>query len=122
MGKRLVTLVTAAALILGAGVAGAGAASAAPNYLYCGRQYSSAEPELDYGDTGASVKALQCQLNENMSGPDLAIDGVFGGLTYNAVLKFQGCFNLAQDGIVGPNTWAALDAFSNIPVEAERIC
>ncbi|MET9149483.1 MULTISPECIES: peptidoglycan-binding domain-containing protein [unclassified Streptomyces] len=122
MPRRLVTLAATAALVLGATVAGAGTASAAHSYEYCGRTYTSAEPELSYGASGSAVKALQCELNLTLSGPGLAVDGVFGGLTRNAVVRFQGCFNLAQDGIVGPNTWSSLDALSTYSPEATRIC
>ncbi|MEU6282271.1 peptidoglycan-binding domain-containing protein [Streptomyces sp. NPDC047028] len=120
--RRLLTLATTTALLLGAGVAGAGTADAAFSYQYCGKQYTTAEPELSYGDTGAAVKELQCELNQNVTGANLTEDGVFGGLTYNAVVKFQGCFKLDQDGIVGPKTWHELDVVSDFPVQAEHLC
>jgi murein L,D-transpeptidase YcbB/YkuD len=39
-----------------------------------------------------------------------AQDGVFGRRTESAVKQFQGDKGLAADGIVGPQTWAALEA------------
>ena len=49
--------------------------------------------------------------------PQLAVNGVFGDKTHEAILKFQARNNLTTDGICGPNTWSAihrergLDAF-----------
>ena len=39
---------------------------------------------------------------------DNQIDGIFGPVTKAAVEVFQGYSHLAVDGIVGPDTWAAL--------------
>lgn len=56
---------------------------------------------LKRGSRGNDVKTLQTKLN-------LAVDGIFGVLTEEAVKEFQQVHNLAVDGIVGPRTWAAV--------------
>jgi peptidoglycan hydrolase-like protein with peptidoglycan-binding domain len=37
------------------------------------------------------------------------IDGIYGPMTMQAVIQFQMDNNLVPDGIVGPQTWAAID-------------
>jgi hypothetical protein len=54
------------------------------------------------------VKELQTDLNR--FGFDVQVDGLFGSETEAAVHQFQLDHNLASDGIVGPQTWAALTA------------
>lgn len=57
-----------------------------------------------------------CQGLMNCNGAALAVDGIFGPNTYNAVLRFQRAnSNLANDGIAGPKTFAlaVLFAFSH---------
>lgn len=61
---------------------------------------------IRYGNRGNMVKFLQSYLN--LYGNALAVDGIFGSGTQNAVMKFQKDNSLAVDGIVGKNTWRTL--------------
>ena len=63
-------------------------------------------PQLVQGATGAAVKLLQQRLN--VHGYRVAVDGVFGPVTEQAVRAFQRSHGLVTDGVVGPRTWAAL--------------
>lgn len=58
------------------------------------------------GDRGAEVKWVQTRLN--VHGYKLDVDADFGPLTESAVRAFQKAQRLEVDGIVGPQTWAAL--------------
>lgn len=64
-------------------------------------------PILRQGSRGVYVTFLQQLLESNLI-PVGGIDGIFGTRTTNAVRQFQQNNNLAVDGIVGQNTWAAL--------------
>lgn len=55
---------------------------------------------------GDGVREIQNGLN--LCGYDVDIDGEFGPLTEEAVIDFQRDHDLKADGIVGPDTWAAL--------------
>jgi len=85
---------------------------------------ASCPPTIQEGSTGSVVVTLQRALNELyrdfddpswfLNSPDnfqppLAVDGIFGPLTRNAVIGFQ-FWNppLQVDGIVGPQTWHVL--------------
>lgn len=65
---------------------------------------------LSYGMRGPAVTKLQGWLNRAM--PDLipgpAVDGIFGPSTQTYVKEFQSRAGLSPDGIVGPQTLAAL--------------
>ncbi|MFC4638219.1 N-acetylmuramoyl-L-alanine amidase [Deinococcus hohokamensis] len=60
------------------------------------------------GDSGAAVQAAQGQLAAR--GYSVAVDGVFGPGTDSAVRSFQSSKGLTTDGVVGPNTWHALES------------
>jgi peptidoglycan hydrolase-like protein with peptidoglycan-binding domain len=61
------------------------------------------------GSTGHAVSAVQWQLRHEYGFTMLAVDGIFGPKTKAAVKSFQKKYKLAQDGIVGPHTWMALE-------------
>ncbi len=64
---------------------------------------------LHLGSVGAGVQQLQAQLNARFAPLScLAVDGVFGPETYQAVMRFQSGNWLVADGEVGPCTWNAL--------------
>lgn len=72
---------------------------------------------LQQGDRGADVKRLQILLNDKLTPrPRLRVDGDFGARTQAAVLAFQQQKGLVIDGIVGPQTWAALGQRATPPV------
>lgn len=66
-----------------------------------------AASNLSWGSRGVEVVTLQQTLNNQNYWCGNA-DGIFGPKTYAAVIKFQKDKNLQVDGIVGPQTRAAL--------------
>lgn len=83
------------------------------------RSYALRLPYLSRGSFGELVAAVQTLLilEGYPCGPDGA-DGDFGQNTENAVRKFQEQLGLTADGIVGPETGAALfDTEAYIPEE-----
>ncbi|MDP2350494.1 MAG: peptidoglycan-binding domain-containing protein, partial [Chloroflexota bacterium] len=82
-----------------------------------GGAVASERRTLRFGFTGEDVKQLQMKLrNVRERRHDLdaqryaRIDGIFGPLTRQDVIDFQGDTGLGADGIVGPKTWDALDS------------
>lgn len=63
---------------------------------------------IRYGSRGDDVKALQNALNA--AGYSLDEDGIFGSKTQAAVKQYQKSQGLTVDGIVGKNTWGALNS------------
>jgi peptidoglycan hydrolase-like protein with peptidoglycan-binding domain len=66
-------------------------------------------PTLQRGSSGPDVRDLQQKLQDLGFDPN-GVDGTFGPGTKAAVIAFQNSRGLTADGIVGPNTLAALQA------------
>ncbi len=80
-------------------------------YVAFGGSGEIAEPDeliLRTGSQGEAVRELQLLLRR--AGHSILIDGDFGPATKRAVLNFQRDSGLIADGVVGPATWAALEA------------
>ncbi|MDR6573129.1 murein L,D-transpeptidase YcbB/YkuD [Curtobacterium sp. 320] len=58
---------------------------------------------LETGNKNTGVSKLQTNLNA-CYGKGLAVDGVFGSGTYNALLQVQRSVGATVDGVYGPNT------------------
>ena len=65
--------------------------------------------DLDIGATGQKVEQMQEQLNAISNNypliPRIAVDGIYGEETQNAVKVFQKIFGLPVTGIVDYRTW-----------------
>jgi peptidoglycan hydrolase-like protein with peptidoglycan-binding domain len=69
----------------------------------------SSNPTLKIGAQGSKVKELQKLLNGELGHrQQISEDGVFGTETEKVVKVIQYRFFLAQNGIVGSNTWQVL--------------
>lgn len=69
------------------------------------------QPKLLYwGSTGQDVKNVQWKLLQ-WGYYNSAVDGIYGTRTFNAVKRFQRQNGLLVDGVVGPQTAAALGLF-----------
>ena len=77
---------------------------------YCYKDYVGASAPVrawvEYGDRGQDVRDLQTMLNQ--IGYNLAVDGIFGVATDEAVRQFQISVGIAVDGQAGKNTIAKL--------------
>lgn len=71
-------------------------------------------PTIKDGSHGDLVKVWQTLLNDN-TGAMLLVDGDFGILTHTKTVNFQAVMRLTRDGIVGPQTWAAMLLLASKP-------
>jgi peptidoglycan hydrolase-like protein with peptidoglycan-binding domain len=83
------------------------------NSSWLDTQSGVAGSTISLGASGPAVEAAQTDLNKN--GAKLTVDGAFGNETLDAVEAFQTAKKLEKDGIVGPATWAALEATTPPP-------
>lgn len=90
--------------------------------IVSGVPYSWPGYTLVTGSSGAPVRTIQEQLNSVSNAypliPKLAVDGVFGPLTSEAVRTFQSIFDLPESGTVDFATWYKI---SQIYVAVTRI-
>lgn len=87
-------------------------------YDLAGQEESTEENRktIRFGDSGSDVVYLQQRLTSKGYGVG-AIDGKFGNKTLEAVKAFQAENNLTVDGIVGINTWNALENKEGVMVK-----
>lgn len=71
---------------------------------------SKERPTVRRGERGDDVEDLQVALTK--AGHPVDDDGIFGPKTEAAVKLFQKDRKLTADGIVGKNTWAAIDSLA----------
>ncbi|MFH8385497.1 peptidoglycan-binding protein [Kitasatospora sp. NPDC018058] len=106
--RRLSLGLALAAVLTGVGAyaAAAAPATAAPNPIPL--TSPSCPADLRQGEADGCVTQLQLELN--LTGARITVDGQFGPATDTAVRNFQASHALTADGIVGPATKSALDA------------
>lgn len=75
---------------------------------------SNQSPLLKRGSRGDVVLQLQTQLQQQGYSPG-SLDGIYGRRTQAAVRAFQQDQGLTVDGIVGRETWTALDQIASAP-------
>ena len=87
--------------------------SLSPTWVHFDRRFgtpacsSGGYPLIRQGSRGNYVCIAQDDLN-TLGYRTGGLDGVFGAQTYNAVVNYQRRAGLATDGIIGCNTWRAL--------------
>ena len=84
------------------------------------------EQLLSLGDTGDNVRVMQYYLAVIAAYydtiPEIAVNGTFDEATEAAVRAFQRQFGLTEDGLVGRQTWQAMeDAYESIRTSTDLI-
>ncbi|MGV8984165.1 C40 family peptidase [Clostridium sp.] len=79
------------------------------------------QPNIKIGSTGKAVEYLQQSITKLGYNPG-SIDGMFGSTTETAVRSFQIAKGLVVEGIVGNNTWTAIESsLQNTPTPTHLI-
>ncbi|MFC5908764.1 peptidoglycan-binding domain-containing protein [Streptacidiphilus monticola] len=123
---RRIAAAAVGVLAFGGLTVAAGAPAQAASSSLC--NYTNSQPEITVGSQGIAVKQAQCELNwayakghstnyGNGSYQGLTVDGDFGSNTEAATKNFQiHCMGATDpDGIIGPNTWSALNYWVSQP-------
>jgi len=121
MGQRTLlrglTLAVAAVLPLyGPTVVQAAESAAVTAVAVCG--HTSAQPTLQQGSTGDAAVEAQCELSlatKPSAYTPIAADGSFGPASATRLKEFQRCAGLGVDGVLGPQTWTALNIWAAQP-------
>ena len=84
------------------------------------------EQLLSLGDTGDNVRVMQYYLAVIAAYydtiPEIAVNGIFDEATEAAIRAFQRQFGLTEDGLVGRQTWQAMeDAYESIRTSTDLI-
>ncbi|MFJ3218729.1 peptidoglycan-binding protein [Kitasatospora sp. NPDC086801] len=106
--RRLSLGLALAAVLTGVGAYTTAAASAATTPTPIPLTSPDCPAGLQQGEADGCVTQLQLELN--LTGARITVDGQFGPATDTAVRNFQAAHTLTADGIVGPATKSALDA------------
>jgi peptidoglycan hydrolase-like protein with peptidoglycan-binding domain len=103
-GVATVAIVGSPVAVLSTGVAGAATTttSARAHVSVIARKWPVVRP----GARGERVVAIQYLLRAHRF--YVPVDGQYGRITTNTVIRFQRSRGLVQDGIVGPATWSRL--------------
>lgn len=86
-----------------------------------------ARPTLRRGSRGSAVKSLQTTLNsfaQYFERPDFSVgvvDGIYGAKMSKGIQSFQYAVNITPDGVVGPQTWAAVDSVGIAVFERKNV-
>lgn len=72
--------------------------------------FASSPPTVRFGSNGLFVAYCQNLLNRRLPGNPCWVDGIFGSETDHKVRLFQSSKGLSAEGVVGPETWAALES------------
>ena len=67
-------------------------------------------PVLNLGSSGEDVRRVQRALNAASAKYKLPISGTLDTVTQAAVIAWQAKNGIAENGVVGPASWAALQA------------
>jgi peptidoglycan hydrolase-like protein with peptidoglycan-binding domain len=73
------------------------------------------QPTIGFGEIGGTVRRLERALRR-ASDLDIKVNGIFSNQVESAVKDFQKCAGLTADGVVGPDTWAALPDGGPMPM------